>query len=378
MTSVEDPLLGTVFVIGGCGFLGFHLVAQLLREPDCGSVYVLDRTLIPTNMHDLATYISGSITDAALIHSLLNKFSPRTIFHLASPDSIISTDSDLHSTNVTGTSILLDAASQTASIKAFIFTSSIDIYASPPHINITETHPLVSSTSHPSAYNRTKAAAHRLVLAANSPSLPTVALISAHHYGPRDTQSLPAILDMALTDHGKPKPLAQLGDGTNLFEVVGIANAASAHILAARCLLDPTRAAGPVAGEAFNISDNRPVPFWRHLRTIWEAAGALRPDDKLFVIPAWVALQVAWLLEWLFWLGTAGYVKPPVNVRREGIEFAVWEHTYCGEKARRVLGWRPEEVGGGFEKHDEVIGEAVAWELERRMEKRDKKGKKDL
>jgi sterol-4alpha-carboxylate 3-dehydrogenase (decarboxylating) len=42
---------------------------------------------------------------------------------------------------------------------------------------------------------------------------------------------------------------------------VSIENAATAHFLAAKALLDPSRASGKVDGEAFIVSDSAPDPF---------------------------------------------------------------------------------------------------------------------
>jgi sterol-4alpha-carboxylate 3-dehydrogenase (decarboxylating) len=63
-----------------------------------------------------------------------------------------------------------------------------------------------------------------------------------------------------------------LGNGEDIVKVVSIENAATAHFLAAKALLDPSRASGKVDGEAFIVSDSAPVPFWRHMRLMWQIA----------------------------------------------------------------------------------------------------------
>lgn len=152
-------------------------------------MYVLDQRVKGNeNRHassngDDVVYIAGTITDAALVSSVLSRTRPRVILHAASPVASLPRARwhEFEAINVTGTRILLFAAStpETSTVKALVYTSSPDIYANPPHHNVTETHPLVPDDSQHngsvSEYVRTKATAHRLVLAVNSPSLRTCA-----------------------------------------------------------------------------------------------------------------------------------------------------------------------------------------------------------
>jgi sterol-4alpha-carboxylate 3-dehydrogenase (decarboxylating) len=59
---IEAESLGTVLVIGGCGFLGTNIVKLLLSDPACSSVHVLSRN--PTsNLQPGVTYHAGDITN---------------------------------------------------------------------------------------------------------------------------------------------------------------------------------------------------------------------------------------------------------------------------------------------------------------------------
>ncbi|KAK8058503.1 hypothetical protein PG994_008951 [Apiospora phragmitis] len=388
-SSPPSPLLGSVLVVGGCGFLGYHLVSHLLQDPECaGPVYVLDRRIDDgpnTNRHASddsgVTYLEGSITDAALVAAVLAQTRPRVIFHAASPVATLPRLRwpEFEATNVTGTRILLESAAVSDTVRAFVYTSSPDAYADPPHHNVSETHPLAAPDRRGggvSEYVRTKAAGQRLVLAANNDrndGLRTCALLPAHMYGERSTQGLREILDLCVGRDGYPKssPLVQLGAGANLMSVASAANVARAHILAAKALLDPARARGVVAGESFNATDGRPVAFWNeHVRAVWREARGIEENSAILknviVMPGWVYRTIAWVVRMLFWLLTLGTVLPPTAVSEQGCLYSLGEHTYSVDKLRDRLGFEP------VQDHDGVMRQAVRWELNRRRQQKEK------
>jgi hypothetical protein len=48
----QDQLfLGIAIVVAGCSYLGHYLVSQLLLDPDCNTVYVLDQNVDNDNRH---------------------------------------------------------------------------------------------------------------------------------------------------------------------------------------------------------------------------------------------------------------------------------------------------------------------------------------
>lgn len=342
-------------------------------------MYVLDRHVEGNeNRHanEYVTYIEGSITDAAHVSAVLARTRPRVIFHAASPVASLPRArwAEFEATNVTGTRILLSAAASETTVKALVYTSSPDVYAHPPHRNVSKAHPLVKPDDQRcSEYVRTKAAAQRLVLAANSPALRTCALLPAHVYGERSTQGLREILALCADRDGSPtsSPLIQIGAGTNLVSVASAANVAQAHLLAAKALVDPQRArkGARVAGESFNITDGRPVAFWNeHVRAAWKEARGIEDDAALLknviVIPGWVYRLIAWIVRMLFWTLTLGTVSPPTAVSEQGVLYSLGEHTYSVEKLRARLGFEP------VQDHDRVMRQAVRWELDRRWQRK--------
>ncbi|KAM0550579.1 hypothetical protein ACHAPJ_008837 [Fusarium lateritium] len=353
----SNPLIGTSLVVGGCGFLGYHLVRHLLEDDESGDVYVLDR-VVTRNRHDNATYYQGEITDSELLYKIVSEIRPTVIFHCASPIATLPAkrEGEYYATNVKGTEALLTVAAESDAVRAFVLTSSIDVYANPPHTDADETYPLWSPHDKSNEYNRTKAIGDRLVRDANSPQLRTVALRPGHGYGERHVQGLVEVLDVCAGN----KKLFQLGNGKNLMEVCSGENSAIGHILAAKALLDPSRAAGKVDGEAFNVSDGAPVPFWHHIGVIWKTARGEDFYKDVTVLPAWTMIAVVVLAEWAFWIFTFNTVKPPPELRRVPMEYCIYTHTHSIEKARKRLLFNP------VSDHDAVVEQSTRWMLKYR------------
>ena len=359
---MSDSTLGNCLVVGGCGFLGYHLVGHLVASGDYASVTVLDRN-VQANLCDDATYVQADIGDADCLAQQFGTVAPSVIFHAASPISALPTSrlAEFAKTNIDGTKSLLAIAKASPSVKVFVYTSTCDVYANPPHQNVAETHAMWAQNDMSNEYNRTKAVADELVRAANGPELRTACLRLGHAYGERQVQGLVEMLDAC----EGTKPLVQVGDGTNLMEVVSAANVATAHGLTAKLLLQKGSQVGEGAapetridGEAFNISDGAPVPFWHHVRVIWGVARGPEALENITVIPAWVMRTVVVTLEWALWLGTLNTVKPPVALRRNALEYCTSSHTYNVDKATTRLGFRP------VVDHDAVVARAAKYALE--------------
>ena len=141
-------------------------------------------------------------------------------------------------------------------------------------------------------------------------------------------------------------------------------NAAEAHILLAKALLRSKTSIDDtipkVDGEAFNITDGQRHLFWDFPRTIWKAAGwepSANEAKKLFILPTRLALILAAVLEWLYWVGTLGTRRPGL-LSKQQVWITCYTHTYRIEKARERLGYKPEpDFERGLER-------AVAWSLE--------------
>ena len=286
-----------VLVVGGCGFVGFHVVKALLEERETWpSVHVMSRG--PTrNRHAGASYHVGDMTSTEQVRTLLDDIRPSTIIHTASPSATGDTEKNwqyFYKFNVPGTKSVLDCAAASTYVKAFVYTSSVSVIEISSFDYADETMPIATSTSKLHYYRKSKALADQYVLDSNNKTgLRTICL--------RITAFTAHVIINRYQAHSKLFETAttadKIGDNTNLYDACSVQNAAKAHVLAAKTLLferdDPLL---KVDGEAFFITDGHPVPYWDFLRMIWAAAGDQTPLEEVQVIPAWFCW--AWQAQW--------------------------------------------------------------------------------
>ncbi|KAL8687904.1 MAG: hypothetical protein Q9218_006053 [Villophora microphyllina] len=349
----------TILVVGGCGFVGFHVVKALLEE-QVWSVHVISRN--PSrNQIKGANYHIGSLSSLGQLQAAFAKIQPDVVIHAASPVSAGNSGGErqFRETNVHGTRNLLNVAISTGHVRAFIYTSSAAVLDLTSHENATERVPMYTVTSRADYYSKSKAIADQSVLDANGcGGMRTLCLRPAGIYGERDSQVIPGTLQ-ALRE-GRHR--YQIGDNKCLFDFVSVSNVALSHVLAVRVLLAKPDIASPkVDGEAFFITDGDPVPFWDFARKVWAAAGVELKPEEITVVPAWFVLNLASLVEWIYWVFTLGLVRPK-TLRRQAIGFTCLPRTFSIAKARQCLGYTP------LQDRDEQIRKGVEWELSTQAE----------
>ncbi|CAF9906203.1 hypothetical protein IMSHALPRED_004129 [Imshaugia aleurites] len=369
MTSkISSRALGPTVVIGGCGFVGFHIVNALLQDPNCESVSVISRNP-NVNLYEGVSYYTDDICNLNEIRELLAVIEPRVIFHAAAPrgDDPAVQPGDHHKTSVDGTRNVLTCATESPTVKALVYTTSCAVSKGHQHFNIDETAPLWEQDSRTTPYHKAKTLADTLTREANSPldqqgrGLLTATLRLPWVYGERDNQAIPGMLKTA--EHGQTK--IQLGDNTNLVEPTYVGNVATAHLLAAKKLLESEN--GPlnpkVDGEAFHITDGDPQPFWTFSRLIWPTAGDKTTPDQVTIVPAWLALAMAHCIDWAYFLCTFGRVRPPLTMSPLYIQYTIYNATYDISKARVRLGYTP------VVDKEKNLKSSVAWEFENHAER---------
>ena len=169
--NTKQQQLGAVLVIGGCGFLGHHIVKQLVSSGQASSVGVVDvrttRNRIEPSPDETrpaaqVQYFDGDITSLGSIRPIFDRFRPDVVIHTASP-TLVGTPTDLlYRVNVQGTKNLVElAGAQGSSCRAFVYTSSPSVVSDGKNdlVNADERWPYVQEKVQEEYYAQTKVGA---------------------------------------------------------------------------------------------------------------------------------------------------------------------------------------------------------------------------
>jgi 2-alkyl-3-oxoalkanoate reductase len=251
-------------VTGGGGFLGGGIVRALVNRGD--TVRTLQRGRYPDLEALEVECFRGDIADPEIVDAAVDGCD--LVFHVAAKVEMWGPREPFRLANVVGTENLLNSMRRHG-VRKLVFTSSPSVVHGGDNIEgATETLPYPDHFE--AAYPETKAEAERMVLAANSGELSTVALRPHLIWGPDDTTLVPVIVDRA-----RAGQLRLVGDGSNLIDTVYIDNAVEAHLLAAERLAPDS----VCAGRAYFITNDDPRPIREIINGFVTSAG-LPPVDK--------------------------------------------------------------------------------------------------
>ena len=260
-------------VTGGGGFLGRHIVAQLVD--DGWRVRSFSRQCYSELEQLGVECFRGDIRDPEAVAAACRDC--QAVFHTAAIPGIWGGWKKYYDTNTLGTRHVLDACRR-AQVSRLVYTSSPSVtFNGADQCGVDESAPYPSSWL--CNYPRSKALAEQMVLDADRPGeMRTCALRPHLIWGVGDPHLIPRLLERARRGH-----LRQVGDGKNLVDTIHVDNAAAAHLQAADGLLGDA----PAAGKAYFISQGEPVNCWDWINEILTMA-------RLAPIRRRVPFRVAW------------------------------------------------------------------------------------
>ncbi len=315
----------TILVVGGAGYIGSHMVKELLAAGY--AVIVLDN--FSTGHRALLTgglLIEGDLGDPKLLETLFSQHQIDAVMHFAAFSLVgesVANPLKYYRNNLACTIELLDAMIR-FNVKKFIFSSTAAVYGEPVQVPITETHP--SFPTNP--YGATKIAVERMLADCDQAhGLKSVCLRYFNAAGADksgtigechqpESHLIPLVLKVAA---GKRKEIKIFGtdydtpDGTCIRDYVHVTDLAQAHLLALNHLLDGGQSALYNLGNSKGVSvreviclaekiTGRKIPVAETNRRIGDPAVLVAASDKIKTDLGWrpcyetldTIIQTAW------------------------------------------------------------------------------------
>jgi UDP-glucose 4-epimerase len=254
---------GKILVVGGAGYIGSHMVKDLL---DAGyPVITLDdlstghRELLPGG-----EFVEGGLGDAVLLDKLFSTHKISSVMHFAAFSLVgesVEKPLKYYRNNMAATAELLDSMIR-HSVKRFIFSSTAAVYGEPVDIPISESH--ICNPTNP--YGASKIAVERMLKDCDSAyGLKYISLryfnaagadksgkIGERHRN--ETHLIPLVLEVAA---GRREHIKIFGtdypttDGTCIRDYIHVNDLTKAHLLALNSLLSGGDSA------VYNLGNNR-------------------------------------------------------------------------------------------------------------------------
>jgi UDP-glucose 4-epimerase len=280
---VPDLADSRVLVIGGAGFIGSHLVDQLLGEP-VREIVVLDnfargsrRNLEQALRDPRVSLVEGSIADAGLLDRLMTGTDYVWLLAALWLFECVHEPRAAVEINVLGTFNVLDAAHR-AGVKKVVYSSSASVYGDALFTPMTEDHPFNNTT----LYGATKIAGEQFFRAYHDQhGLDYVALRYMNVYGPRmDYKGAYVSVIMKVLDKidAGERP-AIFGDGSQAYDFVHVEDVARANVLAMK---------SDATDVCLNVATGVRTSINELVAVLLEESGAAiepvyLPDEQMFV-----------------------------------------------------------------------------------------------
>jgi predicted dehydrogenase/nucleoside-diphosphate-sugar epimerase len=307
-------------VTGASGFLGGYVTDALVVGGHV--VRVLVRNTSRTDrLEKLGVEIfRGDLKDAESLQRAVAGI--ETVINTAA--SVDAPAQEFEAATIQGTRALLQAA-EAAGVRRFVHISSVGIYAVRPRrgtLQISEDSPLEEDPRFLSVYVKSKLESERAAVEfGRHGKMQVIILRPGILYGPGGKWTLPRM--------GYPLGRGRyilIGRGRNPLPVCYVENCAKAALLAAE--------KADLSDGVFNIVDDESFTAIEFLRRLKKEA---RPRLKIVRFPYLLAYGLATIGEAL-----GRRLKLPCPVRTTHLTICRWRVRYSNERAKKLLGWRPE------------------------------------
>lgn len=323
-------------LVTGGGFIGSHLVQQLLENGD--NVRILELPDVP--VPGAVEVVRGSICDPYTVRKALSGV--QRVYHLAANPNLWARDkNDFNLINFEGTRTIFAEAVK-CDIEVIVHTSTESILTGNANKNNRVDIDIERTLSEmPGPYCRSKFLAEQEAFRAARDGLSVVVVAPTLPVGPGDRSITPPtrmILDFLNT-----KTPAYLDCGFNMADVRDVAQG---HILAAEY--------GRI-GERY-ILGNENLTLGNLLQWIEEITGLVMPKWR---IPYWLALMAGTVSEFV-----ADYItRNPPKAPLTGVRLAHYPMYFSSEKAVKELGFPQNPVR-------QALADEIAWLLNQGMVER--------
>ena len=339
--GTENPLRDLpkkVFVTGGSGFIGSHVVQRLNEEGCDVTCLILPHDAAPALVGVPHTRIDGDLSDAAFLEKHLHGC--ELVIHLAAVYAIwLEHPESMFEVNVEGTRNLMSAA-RNAGVRRVVHTSSIAAVGVLPGTKVSDETTAFNDWKSPDPYVLSKYISELEALAANRDGLEVVAVNPAFPFGENDLAPTPTgrLIVNAMT--GKMPFVVNGG-----FNAVYVGDVAEGHLLAA---------VHGRPGERYLLSGHN-VSYADFGAKLAALLGRKQPKVK---IPTKAAKTLGWMAEKF-----ADHVthKQPLATYRS-ISYTVGRHLYfSSHKAESELGYKVSPL-------DVAVKKSVSWFRDRLTE----------
>ena len=305
---MSATISGKVLVTGGSGFLGINLIRHLFGKglADIRSIDLVEFDYPEKGRVDA---VQGDIRDPALVARCMQGV--RYVIHTAAALPLYSPE-DIHTTDVVGTRILLEAA-QKAGVERFVMISSTAVYGIPDHHPLREEDQMIGV----GPYGRAKIEAEAECLKARAQGLCVPIIRPKSFIGPERLGVFALFYDWAYTGHGFP----MIGNGRNRYQLLDVEDLCEA------IWLTLTLEAAQV-NDTFNIGAKEFTTMGADYQAVLDDAGH---GKKVRGFPA---APMIWTLRFLELLKLSPLYKWVYETASKDSFVSI-------EKAERILGYRP-------------------------------------